>query len=164
MHLFVTVLHVLLASFLILVILLQPGKEGSAAFGGGGGNQSYGPRGKAHVLSQVTSVVAALFMVTSITLAWWSNHRSKSGTDIEDDIQRLEAEQRALLPSDPVNTLGTAPPAAPEEPALTPETAPEGAVVEGGADGSVPADATGTQPETAAPATSPPAQPAPTSP
>jgi preprotein translocase subunit SecG len=154
MHLFVTVLHVLLALFLILVILLQPGKEGAAAFGGGGGNQNYGPRGKAHVLSQVTSVVAALFMVTSITLAWWSNHRNTSGTDIEDDIQRLEAEQRALLPTDPVNTLGSAPPATPEVPAP----------VGDGTEEALPADEAAVPAEAPAEATPAPDQAPPTSP
>lgn len=165
MHLFVTVLHVLLASFLILVILLQPGKEGSAAFGGGGGNQNYGPRGKAHVLSQVTGVAAALFMVTSITLAWWSNHRNKSGTDIEDDIQRLEAEQGALLSSDPVNTLGTVPVEPAPSETVAPDAAPDVTGTEPGEEGTPPAtDASGSPAAAPVVGSNPTDQAAPTSP
>jgi preprotein translocase subunit SecG len=145
MHLFVTVLHVFLALFLILVILLQPGKEGAAAFGGGGGNQSYGPRGKAHVLGQVTTVVAALFMVTSITLAWWSNHKTQSGSDIEDDIQRLEAEQQGPSLQGAVEAPPTEAPAVDAVPALD---GPSDAV-----DGAAPAGAPGAEGASAPPAT-----------
>ena len=35
MQLFITILHVVLAIFMILIILLQPGKEGGAALAGG---------------------------------------------------------------------------------------------------------------------------------
>lgn len=93
MYLFVVALHVTLCLILILVILLQPGKgsDPGAAFGGGGGSGSmFGPRGPASLLMRATTVVAVLFMVTSITLALYSNRRVMEGGDVEDELERLQ--------------------------------------------------------------------------
>ncbi len=90
MHLFVTILHIFLCIALILIILLQPGKEGAAAFGGGGGNQMYGPRGQGHFLGRATTLVAGLFMFTSITLAWYSSERAQADSDLEEGIDQVD--------------------------------------------------------------------------
>ena len=91
MQLFVTITHVLLAITMILIILLQPGKEGGAALAGGSsGNQMYGPRGAGNFLGRATTFVASGFMMTSIALALYSSERVQSGTNIEDAIERLE--------------------------------------------------------------------------
>jgi len=93
MQLFVTILHIVLSISMILIILLQPGKEGGAALAGGSsGNQMYGPRGAGNFLGRATTAAAAMFMVTSITLAWYSSEKIQSGSNIEDAIQRLEGE------------------------------------------------------------------------
>jgi preprotein translocase subunit SecG len=98
MQLFATFLHVFLSIGLILIILLQPGKDGPSALGGGG-NQMYGPRGQSNLLSRATTVVAVLFMGTSITLAWFSSDRAGSGSEVEDELLRqqkaLQAERAA---------------------------------------------------------------------
>jgi preprotein translocase subunit SecG len=65
------VLHVIACLFLIGVVLLQQGKgqDLASAFGGGAGTQAaFGPRGQANVLSRATTILAALFMVTSLAL------------------------------------------------------------------------------------------------
>ena len=157
MQLFITIVHVLLCLGLILIILLQPGKEGAAAFGGGGGgNQAYGPRGQGNFLGRVTTLVAGLFMVTSITLAYRSTSRTQAGTDdIEDVMKALDAEDAAIAAPP---TLRTLPPEPAPEPA-TPGTE-NGAqpVVETDAaslpEGALPAGDNGAQPgaEAAAPA------------
>ena len=91
MQLFITILHVVLAIFMILIILLQPGKEGGAALAGGSsGNQMYGPRGAGNLLGRATTVVATMFMFTSISLAWYSSDKVQAGSNIDDAIQRLE--------------------------------------------------------------------------
>lgn len=65
------VVHVLVAIFLIAVVLLQTGKAGNIAdvFGGGGSMAAFGARGAATVLSRVTTVIAILFMITSLSLS-----------------------------------------------------------------------------------------------
>ena len=93
MLLFVTLLHIILCFVLMLVILLQPGKgaDVGAAFGGGGGSSTiFGPRGAGSFLTQATTIVAVLFMGTSITLAIYSNASVASGSDVEQEIERLQ--------------------------------------------------------------------------
>ncbi len=109
MGLFITILHVTLCLILILIILLQPskGSDVGAAFGGGSSSSMFGPRGAGSMLSRATTVVAVLFMFTSITLALRSTpeHLSedalKQGTlgggleDIDLGIQAPEPEADA---------------------------------------------------------------------
>src|SRR5712675_1993807 len=67
----VTIVHILVCFFLIIVVLLQSGKAGdiSAAFGGQGSQAAFGPRGAATTLSRATTISAVLFMLTSVTLS-----------------------------------------------------------------------------------------------
>lgn len=67
--------HIIACLALILVVLLQVGKGQSigAAFGGGGSSQTlFGSRGPATFLSHLTTGAAAVFMVTSLLLAYLS--------------------------------------------------------------------------------------------
>lgn len=66
-----TVAHVLVCLFLIVVVLMQQGKGGGlqAAFGGSGSDAAFGARSSATVLTRATTVLGALFMVGSMTLA-----------------------------------------------------------------------------------------------
>ena len=63
--------HVIACLFLIAVVLLQQGKgqDLASAFGGGGTQTAFGPRGSATVLSRATAILAALFVVTSLALS-----------------------------------------------------------------------------------------------
>ena len=63
--------HIVACLFLIAVVLLQQGKgqDLASAFGGGGTQTAFGPRGSANVLSRATTILAGLFMVTSLGLS-----------------------------------------------------------------------------------------------
>ena len=67
----VVTLHVIACLFLIGVVLLQQGKSQdlASAFGGGGTQTAFGPRGSANVLSRATTILAGAFMVTSLALS-----------------------------------------------------------------------------------------------
>jgi len=67
----VMVLHIAACAFLIGVVLLQQGKgqDLASAFGGGGSQAAFGPRGSATVLSRATATLAGVFMVTSLSLS-----------------------------------------------------------------------------------------------
>jgi preprotein translocase subunit SecG len=67
----IILVHVLACIFLIGVVLLQQGKSQdlASAFGGGGTQTAFGPRGSANVLSRATTVLAGVFMVTSLALS-----------------------------------------------------------------------------------------------
>ncbi|HHO53498.1 MAG TPA: preprotein translocase subunit SecG [Deltaproteobacteria bacterium] len=93
---FVVALHVVLCLFLILIIILQPGKGGDvgAAFGGGGGGSTvFGPRGPTGLLQRATTVVAVLFMATSVTLALYSDRGARAGGNVDDAIDRFQQQQ-----------------------------------------------------------------------
>jgi preprotein translocase subunit SecG len=65
-----TVIHVIVCLFLVLVVLLQQGKSAdwSGTFGGGSSQTAFGQRGSATVLSKATTAAAIIFMVSSLAL------------------------------------------------------------------------------------------------
>jgi len=78
MAIFITIVHVIVCAFLIIVVLLQSGQSGdiAAAFGGMGSQTAFGPRGSATALSRATTWSAIIFMVTSITLSVYAQRRA----------------------------------------------------------------------------------------
>ena len=90
-----TVLHVMACLFLILVVLLQPGKSGGmGAFTGATAQQVFGGRGAGNFLTKTTWVTATIFFVTSVTLAYFSS-------SIGDSLERATtASKPAESPSD----------------------------------------------------------------
>lgn len=68
----IIVIHLILAIALVGVILLQRSEGGGLGMGGGGGGGMGGfmtGRATANLLTRATGVIAALFMLTSLTLA-----------------------------------------------------------------------------------------------
>ncbi len=76
----VVTLHVTFCILLILIVLLQSGKgaEMGVSMGGGSGQTLFGASGPATLLAKITTAVAILFMVTSLTLAYMSGHQSET--------------------------------------------------------------------------------------
>jgi preprotein translocase subunit SecG len=69
MQTFVTVIHVLACIFLILVILPQSGKGADISASFGGSSQTiFGSSGGATFITRTTSILAAIFFVTSLAL------------------------------------------------------------------------------------------------
>ena len=60
------IIHAILAVVLIIVVLIQRAEGG--ALGIGGGSDGMSPRGSADVLTRTTSIIALLFVITSISL------------------------------------------------------------------------------------------------
>jgi preprotein translocase subunit SecG len=71
MTIILTIIHIIVCFFLVVVVLLQSGKAAdlAGAFGGMGSQTAFGPRGSATVLSRATTIAAAVFMLTSLSLA-----------------------------------------------------------------------------------------------
>ena len=72
---FLEIVHVSVCLFLMLVVLLQQGKGGGmgAAFGGGATAQVFGGRGAGNILTRATAICAGIFMLTSVSLAYFSS-------------------------------------------------------------------------------------------
>ena len=94
---FIVALHIVLCVFLVLIILLQPGKGGDigAAFGGASAGNMFGPRGPTSLLQRATTVVAVLFMVTSATLAYYSSPKMLDNSNTDEALERLQQEEEA---------------------------------------------------------------------
>lgn len=74
-----TVLHVIACVFLMLVVLIQPGKSGGmGALTGAAAQQVFGGRGAGTILTKITWVTATIFFITSITLAYLSTSTDES--------------------------------------------------------------------------------------
>ena len=88
----VLIVHVLLALFMIVIILLQGGRGGLGETMGGAAAQSLFGGGANIVMTKVTAVFAGLFMVTSLSLALLSAQRGGSVMD------KLPAAAESALP------------------------------------------------------------------
>jgi preprotein translocase subunit SecG len=88
MTIFLTVLHVMVCLVLIVVVLLQRGKgaEIGAVFGGGAGSTVFGSRGAGNFLTKLTTGAAVLFMLTSLSLAYFAQEGSES-TLFDDSLE-----------------------------------------------------------------------------
>src|ERR1700694_2353758 len=75
-----TILHILVSIFMIAVVLLQSGKgaEMGASFGSSGSQSVFGAGGGTTFLSKMTTGVAIIFMLTSLTLPYLSGNPSSS--------------------------------------------------------------------------------------
>ncbi|MEO8049769.1 MAG: preprotein translocase subunit SecG [Acidobacteriota bacterium] len=84
MVILITIVHVIVCLFLAVVVLLQSGKAAdlAGAFGGMGSQTVFGPRGSATVLSKATTIAAAMFMLTSLTLSILSTRSGKASPAI----------------------------------------------------------------------------------
>lgn len=63
----ILVLHILVCIILIVLILLQSGREGMGVIFGGGGNSSvFGSQGAGGILVKLTTFLAVMFVATSL--------------------------------------------------------------------------------------------------
>jgi preprotein translocase subunit SecG len=112
----VLLLHIIACLFLIAVVLLQQGKgqDLASAFGGGGTQAAFGPRGSATVLSRATTILAGVFMVTSMGLSLMKPHSSS----VLDQIPTAAASPSAAAPAaPPISTAPAVPAGSPAKPA-----------------------------------------------
>ncbi len=66
---FLTALHIIIATLLILIILAQQENASVTSMFGGMSETTFGGRGSAPIMIKITAVLATLFAITSITLA-----------------------------------------------------------------------------------------------
>ena len=98
----ITVLHVIGAVMMIVVILLQSGKGAAMGSGLGAGSSQtmFGSSGASNILTKLTTGLAILFMLTSLTLAILST--SKKSKSIMEGVSQPAAETTPPPASEPV--------------------------------------------------------------
>lgn len=79
------VIHLILAIALVVVVLLQRSEGGALGIGGSGGGLGgmVSNKGAANLLSRTTAILAACFMVTSMTLTLLASNRSDVGSILD---------------------------------------------------------------------------------
>ncbi len=91
----IVVIHLILAIVLVGVILLQRSEGGGLGMGGGGGGGMGGfmtGRATANLLTRATAVIAALFMLTSLTLAILAGGERESRSILDQPPAPVEQE------------------------------------------------------------------------
>lgn len=73
----VVVIHIIVALVIIGLVLLQHGKgaDMGASFGGGSAGSLFGATGSANFLSRTTAIVATVFFLTSLGMAYIATHK-----------------------------------------------------------------------------------------
>jgi len=101
----ITIVHIAVCLFLIIVVLLQSGKSGdiAAAFGGMGSQTAFGPRGAATALSRATTWSAIIFMVTSITLSVFASRHAGTNSVLQ-GVKASPAKSQPAKPATPPTT------------------------------------------------------------
>jgi preprotein translocase subunit SecG len=87
------VLHVLVALAIIGLVLLQHGKgaDMGSGFGGGASGSLFGATGSANFLSRTTAVLAALFFILSLALAYTATRKpAEEGGGVIDVIRQQQ--------------------------------------------------------------------------
>jgi preprotein translocase subunit SecG len=109
----VTIIHVIVSIGLILVVLLQTGKgaEMGAVFGGSS-STIFGSSGAGNFLTRLTTGMAIVFMITSLTLGYFSGRRSSTSV--------FDARSESAPVGSPKPLPGAAPQAIPPPPQPTP--------------------------------------------
>ena len=136
MVILITIVHVIVCVFLAVVVLLQSGKAAdlAGAFGGMGSQTAFGPRGSATVLSKATTIAAAVFMMTSLSLAILATRNAaSSGSVLERQkapVKTAPAQPRSKAPAPVPSPTGsgsktTIPLPLPPVPAQQPQSAPK---------------------------------------
>ncbi len=97
MEILVVALHITVALFMILVVLVQGGNQGGvgAAFGGGNTQGVFGATGATSFLGKLTYGAALIFMITSIALVM-----TKGGHEIglKEKLEKQHTEEPASPP------------------------------------------------------------------
>ncbi|UQB42862.1 preprotein translocase subunit SecG [Thiomicrospira microaerophila] len=94
-------IHIVIAFVLIVLVLIQHGKGADAGASFGGSSQSFfGSRGTATFLSRTTAVLATLFFITSLSLAYIASKDAKGyqSVVIEQQMPSKEENVRTDIP------------------------------------------------------------------
>ena len=96
----IIVLHVLVALGIIGLVLLQHGKgaDMGSGFGGGASSSLFGATGSANFLSRATAVLATIFFVLSLVLAYLATTQPRDSGSVMDRVQRKPAVEKQETP------------------------------------------------------------------
>ena len=128
LHSIVLVAHILVAVMIVGLVLLQRGKgaEAGTGFGAGASGTVFGARGSANFLSRATGVLATLFFISSLALAYLSTQRTAPASLLEAVPAQQSPAPQGPAPAAPASELPQLPSdAGSAAPASAPPTSPD---------------------------------------
>lgn len=75
-------LHIIVCVLLVILILLQSGKEGMGVIFGGGNTSVFGSSGAGGILAKLTTLMAVIFVITSLSYTYVTSSRPSSESTI----------------------------------------------------------------------------------
>ena len=109
----ILVIHLIVALAIIAVVLVQPSEAGGFLGSGGSMSNMMAPRRKGDVLTRLTTILAGIFFLTSLSLAILAEHRgpAKSILDVPTETTAPAATApTAATPITPTAEKTAAPP------------------------------------------------------
>lgn len=105
----ILVLHIIVCLVIIVLVLLQAGREGlGAVFGGAGNSSVFGSAGAGGILVKLTAFLAVLFVVTSLSYNVFTSSANKSAESVLnvqfEEVAPVEA-PATPAPSTPAETV-----------------------------------------------------------
>lgn len=115
LHTLLMIVHILSATCIIALVMIQRGKgaDAGAGFGAGASGTVFGARGATTALSRATAILATVFMVTSLTLAYMGTR--STATQSQSVLEQLSGGASKDVPAVPES---------PAVPAQAPSTVP----------------------------------------
>jgi preprotein translocase subunit SecG len=109
----IVVVYVLVALAIIGLVLLQHGKgaDMGSGFGGGASGSLFGATGSANFLSRTTAVLATVFFILSLVLAYLAtaNRAAPTGGGVMDAVKQQQQQKKAEPPKPAAETPKPAP-------------------------------------------------------
>ncbi len=114
LHTLLMIVHIVSATCIVALVLVQRGKgaDAGAGFGAGASGTVFGARGATTALSRATAVLATVFMVTSLTLAYMGTRAAAPQSELERLATEAADSDVPAVPAAPADVpQATAPPA-----------------------------------------------------
>ncbi|MDQ2641199.1 MAG: preprotein translocase subunit SecG [Pseudomonadota bacterium] len=114
LHTLLMIVHIVSATCIVALVLVQRGKgaDAGAGFGAGASGTVFGARGATTALSRATAVLATVFMVTSLTLAYMGTRAAAPQSELERLATEAADSDVPAVPQAPADVpQATAPPA-----------------------------------------------------
>ncbi|RRD70075.1 MULTISPECIES: preprotein translocase subunit SecG [unclassified Desulfovibrio] len=99
MQTLILTLHIIVCVLLVILVLLQAGKEGMGVIFGGGNSSVFGSGGAGGILAKLTTLMAVIFVITSLSYTYVSSSRSGGESAILD--VKIEDSMPAIPPVTP---------------------------------------------------------------
>jgi len=80
----ILILHIVACVALVILVLLQSGKEGMGVIFGGGSQSMFGSSGAGGIIARLTGIMAVIFLFTSLSYNYMTGHKASDESGIID--------------------------------------------------------------------------------